>query len=125
MCMVFLDLKKAFDTVPHRQLLMKLNCYDICDKANELIKSYLTCRQQFVKCCDYLSEQRHISIGVPQGSVLGPLLFLLYINDLLNSTSLGTRLFADDTVLYNSYSNIPEIEKQMTIELYKVNNLIG
>ena len=101
----FLDLKKAFDTVDRSLLLKKLDHYGIRNNELELVKSYLTCRYQYVVCGDGESKLLPIPIGVPQGSVLGPLLFNIYINDI---TELGTKciLFADDAVFYNINENM-------------------
>ena len=103
--LVFLDIKKAFDTINHDILIQKLEHYGIRGIANDLLKSYLRSRKQFVT----LDEIEHsdifqIKTGVPQGSTLGPLLFLLYINDLFNCTSVTSILFADDTCLSFSAS---------------------
>ena len=103
--LVFLDIKKAFDTVNHDILIQKLEHYGIRGIANDLFKSYLRSRKQFVT----LDEIEHsnlfqIKTGVPQRSTLGPLLFLLYINDLINCTSVTSILFADDTCLSFSAS---------------------
>ena len=98
---VFLDFSKAFDTINHEILVKKLSSfYGFSMSAKELIQSYLTNRKQFVRLSNANSETENIEIGVPQGSVLGPLLFIVYINDLLNSApNLSYVLFADDTNL--------------------------
>ena len=98
---LFLDLKKAFDTLDHNILLQKLNAYGIRGIANNVIRSYLVGRKQFVCIDDSNSTLENIAVGVPQGSNIGPLLFLLYINDLFKLPLHGTpRLFADDTSLF-------------------------
>ena len=96
--LIFLDLRKAFDTVSHSILLSKLDHYCIRGSANQLIKSFLN-RRQYVSVNGTNSDIKLITNGVAQGSTLGPILFLLYINDLYNSTNCFPRLFADDTCL--------------------------
>ena len=81
-CSVFLDFAKAFDTVGHRILLSKLQNYGIRGIAKDLFESYLTNRKQIVKIGNITSEQKFITCGVPQGIILGPIIFLLYINDI-------------------------------------------
>ena len=79
-CGIFVDLKKAFDTVEHDILLAKLEHYDIRDMTNNWFKSYLFNRKQFVSINGHVSNQTSVKYGVPQGSVLDPLLFLIYVN---------------------------------------------
>ena len=109
-CGIFIDLSKAFDTVDHQILIHKLEHYGIRGNALELFKSYLNNRKQYVQIDNCKSKTRPISCGVPQGSVLGPLLFLLFINDLPKCCPNGkTRLFADDTTIVFHNNNINDI----------------
>ena len=98
---IFIDLSKAFDTISHDKLLHKLNNYGVRGNSLELIKSYLTNRLQYVSALGEKSNKLPVEFGVPQGSVLGPLLFIVYINDIYRSTNLGKFiLFADDTNIF-------------------------
>jgi len=116
---VFLDLKKAFDTVDFDILLEKLNHYGFRGITNEWFRNYLTNRTQYVSLGEFESSLKKIICGVPQGSVLGPILFLLYINDLPNCTTFFTSLFADDTGFLKSSSNLQQLFSSANIELLK------
>ena len=98
---IFVDLSKAFDTIDHKTLIHKLYRYGIRGNANSLIKSYLSSRSHYTEIHGEKSDPLTVTFGVPQGSVLGPLLFLFYINDIANCSDLGLFiLFADDTNIF-------------------------
>jgi retron-type reverse transcriptase len=106
-CGIFIDLKKTFDTVDHQILLRKLNFYGFWGLINDWFLSYLQHRMQTTQIGEYVSKEMIITHGVPQGSVLGPLLFLLYVNDIQNcSNKLIFYLFADDTNMLYSDKNL-------------------
>ena len=100
--MLVLDFSKAFDTVPHHRLMLKLRNYGISGSTHKWISSFLQDRLQRVVVGGEHSEWSRVVSGVPQGTVLGPLLFLLYINDLPENLSSTCRLFADDCVVYKT-----------------------
>ena len=108
---IYLDLQKAFDKVPHRRLLYKLQKYGISNKLLAWIESFLSQRTQRVKVNGKLSRKAKVCSGVPQGSVLGPILFILYINDLPNNLKHCTcDIFADDTKIHATANNLEEAE---------------
>ena len=108
--MVFLDVSKAFERVWHKGLIFKLKQFGIEGELLEWISDYLSGRKQKVVIRNSSSSLRRVNAGVPQGSVLGPLLFLVYINDISESLLCLTRLFADDSSLFYSAANIKDIE---------------
>ena len=110
--LILLDLQKAFDTVNHDILLRKLSAPGISDSATSWCRSYLTGRGQFVDLSGVSSPTLGITSGVPQGSILGPLLFLLYVNDMVTAIDAHCKLFiyADDSILAVSGNKIADIE---------------
>jgi hypothetical protein len=109
-----LDIKKCFDTIDHRILLKKLSYYGIHGKELDWFKSYLVNRAQVVKSNGKTSSQKFLNIGVPQGSVLGPILFMIYVNDLSQHVHLGTaNLYADDTLIYCTGTTVSEVNSKL------------
>jgi putative NIF3 family GTP cyclohydrolase 1 type 2 len=118
---VYIDLKKAFDTIDHQLLLKKMEQYGIRGKTNDWISSYLNNRSQYVKYNDCESDLLKVVCGVPQGSILGPKLFIMYINDICNvSNKLKFILFADDTNIFYSHVNLDNLVSIVNDELKKL-----
>ena len=118
---IYLDLKKAFDTVDHKILVDKLFKYGIRGNIFNWFKSYLSNRKQYVNWQGSNSEIETVSCGVPQGSILGPLLFILYVNDLSKvSNKFVSILFADDTTILFEGQNIDSIVTSLNYELVKL-----
>ena len=112
-CGIFADLSKAFDTVDHSILIKKIDYYGIRGVAKNLITSYLTNRKQYVQVNGSKSKYLPITCGVPQGSVLGPLLFLLFINDIVHSCPEAKLvMFADNTSVFFSSKKLAQLTAQ-------------
>ncbi len=116
---IFCDLRKAFDTCDHKILLSKQCKYGVVGTELLWFKSYLSNRQQFVEVEGTRSSLQNIILGVPQGSILGPLLFLIYINDLPLSSNFLSLLFADNTTLLLSNNNLPDLIYNANLEFKK------
>jgi hypothetical protein len=119
---VFIDLKKAFDTVSHNLLIEKLENLGITGTAHNMFKSYLSNRTQVVKIGNYVSDSAAVGWGIPQGSILGPLLFSIYVNSV---TTIGLTaqltLYADDTCLFYFGRNLSDIINEAQADLNKYN----
>ena len=111
---IFIDLQKAFDTVDHDISLRKLDHYGIRGTGKDWFNSYLTNRVQFVSINGFNSTEEVMKFGVPQGSVLGPLLFLIYIND-----------FADDTNLLIKSKSLKQLQKHLNLDLRSLNKWLS
>ena len=115
---LFIDLKKAFDTVDHEILLAKLDFYGPKGKELDWFKSYLENRRRYCKVNGKVSKTEVVNCGVPQGSRLGPLLFLVYINDLPNCLeNSSVSMYADDTWLYYSFDSVDAMNQAIYADL--------
>ena len=119
--MIFLDIKKAFDSVSHNKLLKKLDYYGIRGVANLLLKSYLNDRKQYELIDNQKSSEKIIECGIPQGSIPGLLLFLIYVNDQPSCLETVPRFFADDTALLIDSNNTTELQTLTNTELANIN----
>jgi len=118
--MILLDLQKAFDTVDHSILLIKLKALGLGDDIMNWFSSYLSDRQQLVDVSGTKSTTANITCGVPQGSILGPLLFLIYVNDMSSATKNKLLLYADDSCILVSGQNKCQIEQALSQDLNEV-----
>ena len=112
---IYLDFQKAFDQVPHRRLLHKLNYLAITGIIHKWISDFLKERNQRVRVGNFYSEPTQVTSGIPQGSILGPILFTIFINDLPDCVSSCCKIFADDTKLYDVASNCTQIQKDINV----------
>ena len=111
--MILIDLQKVFDTINHDMRLKKLSIIGFSDHTVKWFQSYLSNRKFMVNLENSFSEVSSISCGVPQGSILGPLLFLIYVNDMPMAVKCDLFLYADDTCLVFQSKNVKDIEKQL------------
>jgi hypothetical protein len=125
------DIKKCFDTIDHDLLITKMKLYGVKKKELSWFKSYLSGRSQIVRCNGVVSDRLNVSVGVPQGSVLGPFLFVIFINDISQHIGIGTaNLFADDTLIYCSGNTPFEVNEKLqecvneVSNWYKSNNIV-
>ena len=124
-CAIFLDIRKAFDSVNHQILITKLYNLGIRGVPLQLLESFLSNRTQSVTINNSTSSSKSTICGVPQGSVLGPLFFLCYINDLPSMSSFQTTLFADDSCLIMSSPDAEMLQHRVNKELEKISNWLS
>lgn len=118
---IFIDLSKAFDTIDHNILIRKLQCYGIRGSVLDWFKSYLNNRQQYTCINDANSDVKQVTCGVPQGSILGPLLFIIYINDIVHASDIANLImFADDTNLFYSNNSLDTLCNDINDDLVKI-----
>ena len=119
----FLDISKAFDRVWHDGLIYKIKSFGISDTLLKLIENFLSNRYQRVVLNGRSSSWVEVSAGVPQGSILGPLFFLVYINDLNCELSSTTKIFANDTFLFSVVHDVTQSTNELNDNLEKISNL--
>jgi retron-type reverse transcriptase len=110
-CAIIIDFSKAFDLVPHDRLLKKLAATGVDSRFVILVRNFLVGHTQRVRVGGQLSKEVKVTSGVPQGSVLGPLLFVVYVNDIWRNIDTCIRLFADDCIIYRKITNENDKEK--------------
>ena len=120
--LLFFGIQKAFDSVSHQKLVKKLEYYGIRGIANSLICSYLRNRKQYVSIYNKRSSEKLVENGIPQGSILGPLLFLIYVHDLPSAMQTVPRFFADDTALLTTENYVDNLQHLTNLELSRVSN---
>ena len=118
--MILIDLQKAFDTIDHNILLNKMKFMGFSPETIKWFRSYLTDRFFFVSIENSLSKAGELTCGVPQGSILGPLMFLLYVNDMQQASNSAILLYADDSCLIYQHKNVKEIEQQLKEDFGKL-----
>ena len=110
---IYLDFKKAFDSIPHERLIMKMRGYGINGKTLNWVRSFLSGRKQRVRIGDKYSSMTNVTSGILQGSILGPVLFTIFINDLPNAINVHCKVSADDTKIYESSKKKIEIQEDL------------
>ena len=118
---IFLDISKAFDKVWHKGIIFKLQQNGISGKLLRVLSDFLKDRKQRVILNGQFSSWTSVNAGVPQGSILGPLLFLIYINDLADGLSSNAKLFADDTSLFSVIHDVDASANELNNDLYQIN----
>ena len=119
----FLDIEKCFDTINHSILISKLGCYGIGETENKWFENYLSDRHQCVRIGVITSEILPCTAGVPQGSILGSLLFLIYVNDICQFVgNQNCNIFSDDTILYSFGTDADEVNSSLQLALNSVEN---
>ena len=115
-----MDLSEAFDTISHKILINKFEHYGIRGICKNWFANYLCNRLQYTDIDGFQSSRMHISTGVPQGSILGPVLFLVYINDIYKCSTIILLCFADDTTAYMSGPNVKDLTAEVNVQLKKL-----